>query len=1159
MEPPASGSTASNRNNNIAQTARMQRLKIERERRRQNDVPSSSIESPMDEVFDGSHYSTSSAKVSSSSSASKPPSNLSSKQNSNTSLMSNTASASHLAVSTQQQTSSKSKEIESSNNSQSSSQTSEVHLQQQQQQQPPSLHPPLSKPQYSQHPNPVHAEISVKLNNPTNTSSTSGHSSQQTMSSVESPIPQTVQRALGDRSYEKRKSAAVEIEAIVKALAEPILTSVITSTNATYTVTPQNANCMPMIQSIIHVLSKEFVNSMNSNFRKGGLIGLAATAIALMVPPTFIQTQSPVMAMSTTTTAMTTGATMNLPTMANHSHATNSNGNISINSHNTSSNPISLIGNPSYNSALPKSSYTQMTPHSSTLVPNKEWNTMGGQIPNNFLVAHFLDLLLKPVLQCFDDPESRVRYYACESLYNIAKVARGAIFQSTLQTTTSSSSNTSTTSSTNLVTMTNGVSSSSSTVSNTSSSTTITSKRPFPLIFDGLTKLYADVDVDVKNGANLLDRLIKDIVTESCELSSSPNPNNITLPKSSSLFHVEEDFLPLLQTYIRRTNPSIRQLLVGWITALNSIPDISIIDYLPEFLDGLFNMLSDTNREIRQAADSVLGEFLREIQNSSVVQLGPIIGILTQHCTPSKDRLNRLTAISWLAEIIDHPTADYEVFVPLHADILTAFLSGISDVEPEIRKVSQNVCNHLMDMVGSKVISVDDNAVLYGKQLASLLTVLQKELVQKSDIPTKLATLGWIDMLVEKRREIYKFVSSLVPVLLKTLTDPSDDVVLLDLQVLSRIALLSPNFRIPSLRRNLLALARKEGAKSDTSGAEHHDDANFVLVINAIVTLFSTDRKLMENRGSLIVRKLCVLLNAQQVYIRIAAALTSFETKVDPSQESGDAEILDFISTTVQILNLLLLTAPELHSLRQMLRAGQASSGAVSESQAVTHLGGVSIGPKTTLAVPKNGKKGDGYSNVFCSLFRCWCHNYTAAFSLCLIAQRYDVAFALVKKFSDMDVTVGFLMQVDKLVHLLESPIFIHLRLQLLDVESPNHIYLLKSCYGLLMLLPQSDAFRSLNDRLTAVCNLRDNLGISPNEGTMLIAVQAGPDMTAKGQDASHDSFTSLLHRFDTVIAMHDAARRWKEFEVSSSDAPGNIKQRESYSSIGNGEAKSMI
>ena len=42
----------------------------------------------------------------------------------------------------------------------------------------------------------------------------------------------------------------------------------------------------------------------------------------------------------------------------------------------------------------------------------------------------------------------------------------------------------------------------------------------------------------------------------------------------------------------------------------------------------------------------------------------------------------------------------------------------------------------------------------------------------------------------------------------------------------------------------------------------------------------------------------------------------------------------------------------------------------------------------------------------------------------------------------------GFLMQVDKLVQLLESPIFVLLRLQLLDQAAPFHPALLKSLYG---------------------------------------------------------------------------------------------------------------
>ena len=30
--------------------------------------------------------------------------------------------------------------------------------------------------------------------------------------------------------------------------------------------------------------------------------------------------------------------------------------------------------------------------------------------------------LINPILTCLSDPDSRVRYYACESLYNVVKV-----------------------------------------------------------------------------------------------------------------------------------------------------------------------------------------------------------------------------------------------------------------------------------------------------------------------------------------------------------------------------------------------------------------------------------------------------------------------------------------------------------------------------------------------------------------------------------------------------------------------------------------------------------------------------------------------------------------------------------------------------------------
>ena len=88
---------------------------------------------------------------------------------------------------------------------------------------------------------------------------------------LESPLSPIVQRALGDRSYEKRKNAALEVEALVKSLAETASTA-----------NPANSREHRTIAALIQLLGRDFCPSMNINFRKGGLIGLAAVGIGLL-------------------------------------------------------------------------------------------------------------------------------------------------------------------------------------------------------------------------------------------------------------------------------------------------------------------------------------------------------------------------------------------------------------------------------------------------------------------------------------------------------------------------------------------------------------------------------------------------------------------------------------------------------------------------------------------------------------------------------------------------------------------------------------------------------------------------------------------------------------------------------------------------------------
>ncbi|XP_061028401.1 uncharacterized protein LOC133077610 [Eubalaena glacialis] len=90
--------------------------------------------------------------------------------------------------------------------------------------------------------------------------------------------------------------------------------------------------------------------------------------------------------------------------------------------------------------------------------------------------------------------------------------------------------------------------------------------------------------------------------------------------------------------------PVRRQFIISWILVLESVPDINLLDYLPEILDGLFQILGDNGKEIRKMCEVVLGEFLKEIKkNPSSVKFAEMANILVIHCQTTDENIGTLT------------------------------------------------------------------------------------------------------------------------------------------------------------------------------------------------------------------------------------------------------------------------------------------------------------------------------------------------------------------------------------------------------------------------------------------------------------------------------------------------------------------------------------
>ncbi|KAI9877244.1 MAG: hypothetical protein M1830_004453 [Pleopsidium flavum] len=250
-----------------------------------------------------------------------------------------------------------------------------------------------------------------------------------------------------------------------------------------------------------------------------------------------------------------------------------------------------------------------------------------------------------------------------------------------------------------------------------------------------------------------------------------------------------------------------------------------------------------------------------------------------------------------------------------------------------------------------------------------------------------------------------------------------------------------------------------------------------------LLQLFCTDRRLLETRGNLVIRQLCVSLSPERIYRTLADCLEKDED-------------VEFASIMVQNLNNNLITAPELADLRKRLR---------------------------------NLETRDGQT-FFVALFRSWCHNAVATFSLCLLAQAYEQAYNLLQIFAELEMTINMLIQIDKLVQLLESPVFTYLRLQLLEPEKYPHLY--KCLYGLLMLLPQSSAFAALKNRLNSVSAI-GYLHIAPRayvSSTMSSSLSHLRQKSTEGQLGSTPTPTSSsFDRPNRLKAREEGVIRWAE------------------------------
>jgi len=238
-------------------------------------------------------------------------------------------------------------------------------------------------------------------------------------------------------------------------------------------------------------------------------------------------------------------------------------------------------------------------------------------------------------------------------------------------------------------------------------------------------------------------------------------------------------------------------------------------------------------------------------------------------------------------------------------------------------------------------------------------------------------------------------------------------------------------------------------------------------VFSALIQLHAHNHQLLADL-SRVIQFMCTLQPPEFVFVSFAVEMDFFVrqslTRIDAAaveekkDEHANGKMLSvdfhFVSSFVQQMSHVLLATDEAKDLRELLRD--------------------CIGRRSETERDKRRTK------LFHILLYSFSHNLVASMSLCLWAGAYRTASYFLQSIDPLDINLVFLLEVDRMVELLERPLFRHFHLRMLEAdEDPqaegSGAMLFRTLALLLMIVPQSTCYRILRDRLVTVSRFRQS------------------------------------------------------------------------------------
>ena len=551
----------------------------------------------------------------------------------------------------------------------------------------------------------------------------------------------------------------------------------------------------------------------------------------------------------------------------------------------------------------------------------------------------------------------------------------------------------------------------------------------FTDFFDGLLTLVTIDDPEIKDMADNFDSSLKGIINYSFQGTLPPNFNLL-------------EFFKKIILNISLENPANKCTIVSWISCINQIPGIKLINILYLFLGELFDMLKINDEKVQNITNDCLKDFYNEIENdfediSYNIKI-KIFEIVIQKCEknrPEEEKI-KLKAFKWanlflqqykflfirLANnqkitVVKKLTNNNIIDSSNQEDISNndnvieekdkkkeksedeSFESDFSLDEDDNKKFPFDlftkflkiIFNTIKDRKDVKIINKIEN--INNKNIKNENNNKKNENNNDEDLDTIINNCNsCLLTIIEKYKMNLNNKKQLEEVLMEYLFYENKDLLLSVINWIEKFfnkfceEAFSNNFSKFIKSFYFIATYKDEiifqnGIKTLCNIEKCRRGSLNFIILHILNKLKEKDNNFTIKRATEFVRVLCIELNVKLVYLTFADVLSQMEKS-------------NFVRKIINILNMFLLTSNDTEELRNLLKNIQKSTNFMEKY-------------------------------FFEKLFSIWCINPVSCLILCLIAEDFELTYHLLSKFGKIQLNQENYFEYAQLVQVLESKEFI--------------------------------------------------------------------------------------------------------------------------------------